>query len=115
MSGPDDKALRPGKEVTDERILDALEVINLCDSNPHLARLLNLQRIDVAEEDLLTLYTASNKPGDPAVRQSEISRELEFEEQIKKLAATFQYIEATGRVFEESKFNFTVKENQAIQ
>ena len=115
MRGPEDKALRPGKVVQDERILDALTVIDLCDSNPRLARLMNLERIDISADDILTLYTASGKPGDPAVRESELSRELAFDEQMKKLAATFQYIDATGRVFDESKFNFTVKQNQAIQ
>lgn len=113
MSGPIGKQLRPGRRVTNPAILDAVQVINMCDEDTRLARALVLERIDVSEEDVLWLYLPG-EGGDPSQsRKAKVGRGEDMEKLVKDLAATLQYANAIGRNYED--FNFSVRKNQAVQ
>jgi hypothetical protein len=113
MSGPLEKRLRPGKHVDDRAILDAITVINLCDSDLELARVLELRRVDVSDDGVLLLILPGDESGNLPWVQATVGRGEKLEHNVRKLAATLHYANATGRLFQE--YNFSVQKNQAVQ
>ena len=97
--------LRPGKRAEAPELADALEILDLCDTDPALSRVFHIARIDIADVDILKLYLDRD-------RYVELSRK-EMDKQLRDLAVTLQTQDATGASW--TNFNFTVQRNQAVR
>lgn len=105
LVGADAAHLRPGNKVEDPAVLDALHVLDICDSDAEFSRIVHIGRIDVGPEDYLELTLDQ-------ARVVQLGRE-DMLDRLGDLAATLQQSEAKGLAW--SQGNFKVKKNQAVR
>jgi cell division septal protein FtsQ len=105
ITGVDMSQLRPGKQTQLPEITDALRVLDLCDTEPALAKVLHINRIDVSDINFLQLYL------DPQ-RTAQLTRE-KLDTSLRNFAAQVQ----TADEFETgwTNFNNSVIQNPTVQ
>jgi len=105
ISGVDHHEFRRGEPLENEGVVLAIKVLDLCNTNKRLSRILQIERIDVSHPDRLVL-TMDNE------RVALLARE-DVEDRLKDLAVEVQHAEANGHPWKT--FNNTVKNNPAVQ
>ena len=105
ISGVDHRGLRRGELRENEGIGLAIKVLDLCNTNKRLSRILRIERIDVSHPDRLVITMDKE-------RVAYLARE-DVEDRLKDLAVEVQHAEASGRPWKT--FNNTVKNNPAVQ
>jgi cell division septal protein FtsQ len=105
ITGIDIQRFRPGVKVDDPSVLDAVEVLDLCDSDPRFAPILQVQAIDVERPNDLVVTLDQG-------RVAELGRENLMSHLIQ-LARTVQYSDDNRLGWTHG--NFTVLEHPAIK
>lgn len=105
ITGVDGTRFRPGSKVDDPGVVDAIEVLDLCDADPRFARVLHIRAIDVSHPDRLVIELDGG-------RVAEVGRE-DIMSHLVQLARTVQYTDDQGVAW--TRGDFTVTENPALQ
>lgn len=103
--GTEPSRFRPGNKVEDQAVLDALHVLDVCDSDAEYSRIVHIKKVDVRHDDYLELTLDQS-------RVVQLGRESTID-RLGDLAATLQQSEAKGLNWRHG--NFKVKKNQAIR